>query len=197
MNPSTSEYYPETKRQALKALQTYQDGLQIGGGITAENAEEYMKAGASHVIVTSYVFKNGEIYWDNLQNLCDAVGKEHVVLDLSCRKKDEKYYIVTDRWQTFTNVELNTDILEKLSGYCDEFLVHGVDVEGKASGIEEELIKILEQAEIPVTYAGGIGSLDDLERIREIGSGKIDFTIGSALDLFGGQIPYDVIKNYR
>ena len=197
MNPSTSEYYPETKRQALKALQTYQDGLQIGGGITAENAEEYMKAGASHVIVTSYVFKNGEIYWDNLQNLCDAVGKEHVVLDLSCRKKDEKYYIVTDRWQTFTNVELNTDILEKLSGYCDEFLVHGVDVEGKASGIEEELIKILEQAEIPVTYAGGIGSLDDLERIRKIGNGKIDFTIGSALDLFGGQIPYDVIKNYR
>ena len=96
-----------------------------------------MKAGASHVIVTSYVFKNGEIYWDNLQNLCDAVGKEHVVLDLSCRKKDEKYYIVTDRWQTFTNVELNTDILEKLSGYCDEFLVHGVDVEGKASGIED------------------------------------------------------------
>lgn len=197
LNPSTSEYYPETKGQALKALQTYQDGLQIGGGITAENAEEYMKAGASHVIVTSYVFKNGEIYWDNLQNLCDAVGKEHVVLDLSCRKKDEKYYIVTDRWQTFTNVELNTDILEKLSGYCDEFLVHGVDVEGKASGIEEELIKILEQAEIPVTYAGGIGSLDDLERIRKIGNGKIDFTIGSALDLFGGQIPYDVIKNYR
>ena len=197
LNPSTSEYYPETMRQALKALQTYQDGLQIGGGITAENAEEYMKAGASHVIVTSYVFKNGEIYWDNLQNLCDAVGKEHVVLDLSCRKKDEKYYIVTDRWQTFTNVELNTDILEKLSGYCDEFLVHGVDVEGKASGIEEELIKILEQAEIPVTYAGGIGSLDDLERIRKIGNGKIDFTIGSALDLFGGKIPYDVIKNYR
>lgn len=109
----------------------------------------------------------------------------------------KKYYIVTDRWQTFTNVELNTDILGKLSGYCDEFLVHGVDVEGKASGIEEELIKILEQAEIPVTYAGGIGSLDDLERIREIGNGKIDFTIGSALDLFGGQIPYDVIKNYR
>ena len=197
LNPLTSEYYPETKRQALKALQTYQDGLQIGGGITAENAEEYMKAVASHVIVTSSVFKNGEIYWDNLQNLCDAVGKEHVVLDLSCRKKDEKYYIVTDRWQTFTNVELNTDILEKLSGYCDEFLVHGVDVEGKASGIEEELIKILEQAEIPVTYAGGIGSLDDLERIRKIGNGKIDFTIGSALDLFGGQIPYDVIKNYR
>ena len=197
LNPSTSEYYPETKKQALKALQTYQDGLQIGGGITVENAEEYMKAGASHVPVTSYVFKKGEIYWDNLQNLCDAVGKEHVVLDLSCRKKDEKYYIVTDRWQTFTNVELNTDILEKLSGYCDEFLVHGVDVEGKASGVEEELIKILEQAEIPVTYAGGIGSLDDLERIREIGNGKIDFTIGSALDLFGGQIPYDVIKNYR
>ena len=197
LNPASSEYYGQTKKQALKALHAYPGGLQIGGGITADNASGYIRAGASHVIVTSYVFKNGEIYWDNLQNLCDAVGKEHVVLDLSCRKKDEKYYIVTDRWQTFTNVELNTDILEKLSGYCDEFLVHGVDVEGKASGIEEELIKILEQAEIPVTYAGGIGSLDDLERIREIGNGKIDFTIGSALDLFGGQIPYDVIKNYR
>ena len=197
LNKKNSEYYPETKRQALLALSTYPGGLQVGGGIDAENACEFLTAGASHVIVTSYVFKNGEIYWDNLQNLCDAVGKEHVVLDLSCRKIDEKYYIVTDRWQTFTNVELNTDILEKLSGYCDEFLVHGVDVEGKASGIEEELIKILKQAEIPVTYAGGIGSLDDLERIREIGNGKIDFTIGSALALFGGQIPYDVIKNYR
>ena len=190
-------YDEATKKQAMGALAAYPGGMQIGGGITADNAQEYLDSGASHVIVTSYVFKNGEIYWDNLQNLCDAVGKEHVVLDLSCRKKDEKYYIVTDRWQTFTNVELNTDILEKLSGYCDEFLVHGVDVEGKASGIEEELIKILEQAEIPVTYAGGIGSLDDLERIRKIGNGKIDFTIGSALDLFGGKIPYDVIKNYR
>ena len=198
LNPASSEYYAKTKEQALKALRAYPEGLQIGGGITAENAAEYIEAGASHVIVTSYVFKNGEIQWENLENLCAAVGKEHVVLDLSCRKKDDKYYILTDRWQTFTNVVLDEAILEKLSGYCDEFLVHGVDVEGKASGIESELIEILsEETKIPVTYAGGISSLEDLEKIREIGKGKIDFTIGSALDLFGGKIPYQTIRNYR
>lgn len=198
LNPASSKYYAKTKEQALKALRAYPEGLQIGGGITAENAAEYIEAGASHVIVTSYVFKNGEIQWENLENLCAAVGKEHVVLDLSCRKKDDKYYIVTDRWQTFTNVVLDEAILEKLSGYCDEFLVHGVDVEGKASGIESELIEILsKETKIPVTYAGGISSLEDLEKIREIGKGKIDFTIGSALDLFGGKIPYQTIRNYR
>ena len=197
LNPVSSEYYAQTKAQALKALQAYQGGLQIGGGITADNAAEYMEAGASHVIVTSYVFKNGEIYWDNLEKLCRAVGKDHVVLDLSCRKKDGTYYIVTDRWQTFTNVELDTEILDRLSGYCDEFLVHGVDVEGKASGIEKDLLGILKKADIPVTYAGGIGSMEDLELIRRIGNEKIDFTIGSALDLFGGKIPYEVIKAYH
>ena len=198
LNPASSEYYAKTKEQALKALRAYPEGLQIGGGITAENAAEYIEAGASHVIVTSYVFKNGEIQWENLEKLCAAVGKEHVVLDLSCRKKDDKYYIVTNRWQTFTNVVLDEAILEKLSGYCDEFLVHGVDVEGKASGIESELIEILsKETKIPVTYAGGISSLEDLEKIREIGKGKIDFTIGSALDLFGGKIPYQTIRNYR
>lgn len=198
LNPASSEYYAKTKEQALKALRAYPEGLQIGGGITAENAAEYIEAGASHVIVTSYVFKNGEIQWENLEKLCAAVGKEHVVLDLSCRKKDDKYYIVTDRWQTFTNVVLDEAILEKSSGYCDEFLVHGVDVEGKASGIESELIEILsKETKIPVTYAGGISSLEDLEKIREIGKGKIDFTIGSALDLFGGKIPYQTIRNYR
>lgn len=198
LNPASSEYYDRTKAQALKALQAYPEGLQIGGGITSDNATEYIEAGASHVIVTSYVFKNGEIQWENLEKLCAAVGKEHVVLDLSCRKKNGKYYIVTDRWQTFTNVVLNEEILEKLSGYCDEFLVHGVDVEGKASGIEEELIEILSrETKIPVTYAGGISSVEDLEKIRKIGNGKIDFTIGSALDLFGGKIPYQEIRNYR
>ena len=197
LNKKGTEFYEETKRQALLALSTYPGGLQVGGGIDAENACEFLTAGASHVIVTSYVFKNGEIYWDNLKKLCMAVGKEHVVLDLSCRKKDGRYYIVTDRWQTFTNVELGTEILGRLSGYCDEFLVHGVDVEGKASGIEQELIEILKQADIPVTYAGGIGSMEDLEQIRRTGNGKVDITIGSALDLFGGRIPYEVIKEYH
>ena len=143
LNSKTSEYYEETKKQAMLALRTYSNSLQIGGGITVENAKEYIEAGASHVIVTSYVFKDGEIYWENLKRLVDTVGKEHVVLDLSCRKKDGKYYVVTDRWQTFTNVVVDENVLTTLAGYCDEFLVHGVDVEGKSSGVELELVKIL------------------------------------------------------
>lgn len=196
LNSKTSEYYEATKEQAMSALRTYPNGLQIGGGITAENATEYIEAGASHVIVTSYVFKDGEIHWENLQKLVDAVGKEHVVLDLSCRKKDGKYYVVTDRWQTFTNVEVTSQLLNELARYCDEFLVHGVDVEGKSSGVELELVKILANwSEIPITYAGGIGSMEDLKKFENVSKGNLDFTIGSALDLFGGKIPYEIVKN--
>lgn len=192
LNPTSSEYYEATKNQVLKALSAYPNGLQIGGGITAENAKEYIEAGASHVIVTSYVFKDGEIYWDNLKKLVNAVGKKHVVLDLSCRKKEGKYHVVTDRWQTFTNVEVTPHLLNDLSEFCDEFLVHGVDVEGKSSGVELELVKLLADWNgIPITYAGGIGSMGDLEMLREASGGKLDFTIGSALDLFGGKIPYE------
>lgn len=194
LNPVTSEYYDATKMQAMKALAAYPQGMQIGGGITAENAEEYLSAGASHVIVTSYVFKNGKIHWENLKRLCETVGKEHIVLDLSCRKKDDVYYIVTERWQTFTQVELTKEVLTELAGYCDEFLVHGVDVEGKASGVEKELVKMLSEWDgIPITYAGGIGTMEDLNEFSKISEGKIDYTIGSALDLFGGKIPYDDI----
>lgn len=192
LNARNSEYYAKTKAQALQALRTYPGGLQIGGGITADNALEYLEAGASHVIVTSYVFQDGEIHWDNLIKLKEAVGKEHIVLDLSCRKKDGEYYIVTNRWQTFTNVKIDRETLEKLSEFCDEFLVHGVDVEGKSSGVEMKLVELLaEYADIPVTYAGGIGSMEDLEVFRKASKGKSDFTIGSALDLFGGSISYD------
>ncbi len=196
LNPSTSEYYEATKKQAMKALGAYKNGLQIGGGITAENAKEYIDAGASHVVVTSYVFQNGMIHWKNLEKLKNAVGKEHMVLDLSCRKKDNKYYVVTNRWQTFTDVEVTSELLARLSNYCDEFLVHGVDVEGKASGVEIELVKLLASwSGIPITYAGGIGSMEDLKEFEQISEGKLDFTIGSALDLFGGKIPYDEIKH--
>ncbi|MDD3362523.1 MAG: phosphoribosylformimino-5-aminoimidazole carboxamide ribotide isomerase [Hespellia sp.] len=192
LNPVTSEYYAATRLQALSALHAYPQGMQIGGGITAENAEEYLEAGASHVIVTSYVFQGGQINWMNLKTLVAAVGKEHVVLDLSCRKRDRDYYIVTDRWQTFTDVKLTEEVLAELAGFCDEFLVHGVDVEGQASGIEEDLVKLLGGwAKIPITYAGGIGSQEDLNRFEEISGGRLDFTIGSALDLFGGNIPYE------
>ena len=196
LNSKTSEYYEATKEQALLALQTYTNGLQIGGGVTAENAAEYIEAGASHVIVTSYVFKDGEICWENLKKLVDAVGKEYVVLDLSCRKKDGKYYVVTDRWQTFTNVEVTSQLLDELAEYCDEFLVHGVDVEGKSSGVELELVKILaDWNRIPITYAGGIGSMEDLQEFERASESKLDFTIGSAMDLFGGKIPYEIVKN--
>ena len=194
LNPPGSEYYESTKRQAMAALKEYPGGMQIGGGINAENSEEYLKAGASHVIVTSYVFKNGTFHRENLEKLVSAAGKEHVVLDLSCRKKEDGYYIVTDRWQKCTDVRLTPEILDELAGSCDEFLIHGVDVEGKSSGMEKELVRMLAAWDgIPVTYAGGIGSLDDLERFREASRGRLDFTIGSALDLFGGSVPYEVV----
>ena len=194
LNPVFSEYYEATKTQALRALGAYPGGLQIGGGITADNAKEYIEAGASHVVVTSYVFKGGKIHWDRLEKLKKSIGREHLVIDLSCRKKDNDYYIVTDRWQTFTNVNLDEEVLKKIASYCDEFLVHGVDVEGKASGVEDGLVKILaEKCPIPATYAGGIGSLKDLEHFKKISGGKLDFTIGSALDLFGGKIPYEMV----
>ena len=196
LNPPTSEHYEATKTQAVEALKAYPGGMQIGGGITAENAMAYIEAGASHVIVTSYVFQDGKIHWDNLQKLVDAVGKKRIVLDLSCRKKGNAYYVVTNRWQTYTDVVVNEELLDSLSGYCDEFLVHGVDVEGKSSGVELALVKILaDWCKIPITYAGGIGSMEDLKEFARISEGNIDFTIGSALDLFGGTISYEIVKN--
>lgn len=152
--------------------------------------------GASHVIVTSYVFKDGKIHFDRLKALSDLVGSEHLVLDLSCRKKDSDYYIVTDRWQKFTSVKMNLETLEMLSPYCDEFLIHAVDVEGKASGIEKPLAELLGRFTArPVTYAGGVGSFEDLRLLKTLGRNRINVTIGSALDLFGGEIPYETVKS--
>lgn len=197
LNNRDSEYYEETREQAVLALKAYPNGMQIGGGVNAENAKEYIDAGASHVIVTSFVFREGKIDYKRLEQLVEAVGKEHIVLDLSCRKKGEEYYIVTDRWQKFTEERVNEKTLELLSRYCDEFLVHGVDVEGKSGGMEEELVKILASwSQIPITYAGGISTKQQIERFQKISEGKLDYTIGSALDLFGGNLKYDDIKNY-
>ena len=189
LNPVTSDYYQATKKQAFLAMQAYPGGLQVGGGITSENAKEFIEAGASHVIVTSYVFKDGVINYQNFEKLRDAVGKEHIVIDLSCRYKNDGYYVVTDRWQKFTDEKVDALLLDKLSDYCDEFLVHAVDVEGKASGIEVKLVKLLgEWGKIPVTYAGGVHNFDSLKQIHEIGCNKLNVTIGSALDLFGGDM---------
>lgn len=192
LNAKDSEYYEATKAQALLAVGTYPGALQVGGGITAENAKEYIENGADKVIVTSYVFKNGEIQYDNLEKLIASVGKEHIVLDLSCRKKEDKYYIVTDRWQKFTNVEVTHEVLDELSSYCSEFLIHAVDVEGKQQGIDTQLIAYLGEWDgIPITYAGGIHTYENIETIANLGKGKIHVTVGSALDLFGGSLEFD------
>ena len=192
LNPVTSEYYEATRAQALLALHSYPGGLQLGGGITADNAAQFIEAGASHVIVTSYVFNNGRIDYNNLEKLVDAVGKSHLVLDLSCRKKDDSYYIVTDRWQKFTDEVITEELLDELSQYCDEFLIHAVDVEGKASGIEKELVSLLGAwGKIPLTYAGGVHSFEDLRLIKELGHNRVNVTIGSALDLFGGSMKFE------
>ena len=199
LNAKDSEYYAATKEQALNALRAYPGGLQIGGGITVENAKEFLDAGASHVIVTSYVFCNGRIDYERLAQLVSTVGKEHLVLDLSCRKRDGVYYIVTDRWQKFTEEEVTLSLLNRLKDSCDEFLIHAVDVEGKASGIETELVRMLgEWNELPVTYAGGVGSFSDLEQLKKLGNNHVNVTIGSALDLFGGPMKYEeVLKKIK
>lgn len=197
LNARDSEYYGKTKEQAFAALSSYPGGLQAGGGITVENAAEYLDAGASHVIVTSYVFSDGRIQEKNLERIFQEVGKEHLVLDLSCRKKDDGYYIVTDRWQKFTQERVTPQLLDELESYCDEYLIHAVDVEGKAQGIEEELVEMLGAWNgLPVTYAGGVGSFDDLAKLRILGNNHVNVTIGSALDIFGGPMAYDKVLEF-
>ena len=196
LNAKDSPYYEETKNQALAALRAYPGGLQVGGGITDANASEFLEAGASAVIVTSFVFRDGRIDYDCLNRLEQAVGKEHLVLDLSCRYRADAeepgYYIVTDRWQKFTNVVLPPEVLDELAGCCSEFLIHAVDVEGKARGIEKPLAEMLGAWNgIPVTYAGGIGGFEDLRELKTLGRNRLNVTIGSALDLFGCPMNYE------
>lgn len=196
LNKEGSPYYEETKKQALSALAAYPGGLQVGGGITDENAKLYLDGGASHVIVTSFVFRDGKIDYDRLQRLVQVTGKEHLVLDLSCKKTENGYYIMTDRWQKQTDTQLSTEAMEQLSAYCDEFLIHAVDVEGKNNGIEEELVTMLSAfTDRPVTYAGGVHDFADLSRLKKLGKDHINVTIGSALDLFGGKMAFtEVLK---
>ena len=197
LNPAGSTYYEADLEQAKLALAAYPQGLQIGGGINADNAEQFLDMGARQVIVTSYVFKDGKVNYNNLEKILAAVGKEHLVLDLSCRKKDGDYYIVTDRWQKFTEEKITPELLDKLKEYADEFLVHAVDVEGKASGIEVPLAEMLgDWGRIPITYAGGVGSFEDLKQLKEHGKGRLNVTIGSALDLFGGRMAYKEVLQY-
>ena len=199
LNHSGSEYYEATKKQALFALKEYPGGMQIGGGINAHNAYEFIEAGASHVIVTSYVFQNGTVNFDHLSQLVHAVGQEHLVLDLSCRLRGEDYTVVTDRWQKDTDYKISVDNLDLFAGYVNEFLIHAVDCEGKMHGIDGKLAKILGKwGKIPITYAGGVSSISDLDLLRNYGMDRLDVTIGSALSLFGGPLPFqDVLSYFR
>jgi phosphoribosylformimino-5-aminoimidazole carboxamide ribotide isomerase len=186
--------------EARSALAAFPGGLQIGGAVNAQNASGWLDAGASHVIVTSWVFREGRVDWKRLGELVKIVGKNRLVLDLSCRRRGENYFVVTDRWQKFTETAITPETLQKLAGSCAEFLVHAVDVEGLCRGIDRELVEKLGQwTPIPTTYAGGANSLADLEEVTRLGQGKIDLTIGSALDIFGGTgVKYgDVVKFNR
>lgn len=179
---------PGNETEASAALEVYPGGLQIGGGINLNNARAWLDAGASHVIVTSWVFRGGQVDWERLAQLVALVGKARLVLDLSCRRRGEDYLVVTDRWQKFTDLAISRESLEKLAAWCAEFLIHAVDVEGLCRGIDQELVSNLGQwSPIPTTYAGGASSLADLEAVTRLGEGKIDLTIGSALDIFGGR----------
>lgn len=190
---------PGNEEAAKAALRAYPGGLQVGGGINPTNAPAYIDAGASHVIVTSYVFKDGQLDRAKLAEIVTAVGKERLVLDLSCRRRDPNgpFYVVTDRWQKFTTLALSEETLVELARHCDEFLVHAVDVEGKQSGVETDLVALLGQwSPLPVTYAGGARSIADLELVSRLGGGKVDLAIGSALDIFGGQLPYGEVVQW-
>ncbi|HKO53901.1 MAG TPA: phosphoribosylformimino-5-aminoimidazole carboxamide ribotide isomerase [Polyangiaceae bacterium] len=172
---------------ARAALAAYPGGLQVGGGMNLDNAADWLDAGASHLVVTSWVFQAGRVDFERLAQLQQKVGKERLVLDLSCRRRGEDYWVVTDRWQTFTDVAITRATLEHLSQSCAEFLVHAVDVEGLCRGVDSELVeKLALWSPIPSTYAGGANSLADLELVTELGQGRVDLTIGSALDIFGG-----------
>ena len=178
---------PGNEVAAEEALRAYPGGLQVGGGIHSGNAFRYLDAGASHVIVTSWVFREGRLDGDRLQDLVKVVGRERLVLDLSCRRRGDEYFVVTDRWQKFTDLQLSAAMLQALSSHCAEFLIHAVDVEGLCRGIDEQVVQLVGSATpLPTTYAGGAHSLADLESVTRLGEGRVDLTIGSALDIFGG-----------
>lgn len=182
---------------AIRALNEYPGGMQIGGGINADNAQRFLDEGASHVIVTSYIFRNGKLDKDNLDKMIEAVGKQRLVIDLSCKEKDGKWYVVSNQWKQFTDFEVNQENIAYLEQFCDEFLIHAVDVEGKQQGFQQSLVKSLAQwVTITTTYAGGVRSLADLELFESLSDGKIDITIGSALDIFGGSLSYDEVVKY-
>ncbi|KAG9067951.1 Enzyme that catalyzes the fourth step in the histidine pathway [Linnemannia hyalina] len=179
---------PGNDDAAKECLRTWPDGLQVGGGITLDNAQFWIDAGAAKVIVTSYLFPGAKFSLERLQAISEAVGKDRLVVDVSCRKRGTEWIVAMDKWQTMTDMKVNKESLDILTQYCSEFLVHAADVEGLCKGIDEDLVKALgEWTTIPTTYAGGANALGDLELVDRLSSGKVDLTYGSALDVFGGK----------
>ena len=182
---------PNNETAAREALACHPGHLQVGGGINPSNAAEWITAGAGKVIVTSYLITDGEVDMKKVQAMAEAVSRERLVIDLSCLPVNGEYHVTCNRWQTICGMALSPEMLEKLSEYCSEYLVHAVQLEGKQGGIDRRLVELLGQwSPVPVTYAGGIRSLDDIIAIGQSGGWKVDFTVGSALDIFGGRMSY-------
>ncbi|KAL4065778.1 hypothetical protein V8B97DRAFT_1110482 [Scleroderma yunnanense] len=178
---------PRNDDAAREALAAWPGGLQIGGGITADNAQRWLDAGASKVIVTSYLFPGGEFSLERLEGLSTIVGKDRLVVDVSCRRRENKWLVAMNKWQDITDMEVCQETLDLISQYCSEFLIHAADVEGLCQGIDEDLVKKLgEWVSIPTTYAGGAKHIDDLALVDRLSGGKVDLTYGSSLDIFGG-----------
>ena len=190
---------PGNEEAARQALAAFPGGMHIGGGVNADNGAEWLQSGAAAVIVTSYVFKDGQLYRENLERMVESIGAGHLVLDLSCIRRDGRYVVTTDRWQKFTDFEINLRNLEELAASCSEFLIHATEIEGKQEGIDAELVQLLgDIVPLPTTYAGGIRSFDDIEQVEKLGGGRLDFTVGSALDLFGGGgVRYEDLLAFR
>lgn len=187
---------PGNDQSAKEALAASPKKFQIGGGINLENAKEWLTAGASKVIITSWLFTDNQIDIEKIKKLADIIGEKNIVLDLSCRRRNDLYYVVTNNWQDFTNTIVNKELLQNLSQYCSEFLIHAVDVEGLRSGIDEDLICIIKDSPITCVYAGGISSINDLKRISDLSDNRLDVTIGSALDIFGGNLSFQDIIDF-
>ncbi|THH33601.1 hypothetical protein EUX98_g577 [Antrodiella citrinella] len=181
---------------AKLALAGWDHGLQIGGGINDQNASTWLDAGASKIIVTSYLFPDGAFSLDRLQNLSSLVGKDRLVVDVSCRRVRQSWFVAMDKWQRITEMEITKESLHLLSQYCSEFLIHAADVEGLCQGIDEKLVqKLGEWVTIPTTYAGGAR---DLETVDRLSNGKVDLTYGSSLDIFGGTlVKFDDLVTYN
>ncbi|KAI0104897.1 Phosphoribosylformimino-5-aminoimidazole carboxamide ribotide isomerase [Hypoxylon sp. NC0597] len=181
---------PGNEDAAKEALAEWPGHLQVGGGINDQNAALWIERGASKVIITSFLFPGGKFSQERLDAVLAALGgrKDHLVIDLSCRRRgDDRWFVAMNKWQTITDMEVNQESIKSLEPYCSEFLIHAADNEGLQKGIDEKLVeRLAEWCSIPVTYAGGGRNLDDLELVKRLSDGKVDLTIGSALDCFGG-----------